>query len=337
MRLAPVAAFLITLGCGEGGSESAEPTAPLSHDEEREFTSVYGASADAPPARVIRHTTGVMRSRGPLDDEGGLDQGEILLVPAGGQATVDLRDAGRVELEGATSIQIADGGPAQVTLIEGDLRATMPPGPSGPRPPLRIATAAASIELEGAGDVWMRALRSGATWVVAFSGLSIVSNGETDIRRRLRTVELTRGRAVLVTARLGEATEAPNDLTAARIIAATLFEGTDAMSEDRASRELSEHANRLDESLGWLETETRRGLELTSRHREAVRSDQDTQAMRLQRDLATHAQRLHTLREVAIARWERLVGTALLAHRSWPTGTDPIAIRRDRVTSLVGL
>lgn len=280
----------------------------------------------------------MVRARGPIAPGDGLEAGDSLIVRGPGRADVDLGEGGRVVLDGDTEVRVGDGGPAQIVLVRGALHALVPAGPAGPRPPLRVATPAASIDLGGSGEFFVIAHASGGAWVASLAGLTTVSTGEADARRRLRTVELPPGRALLIASRIAEPTEGPTRLDDARPIAALIFEPSAVLDAARAQRDLTESARRLDESLLWLETETRRGLELTAAHRESVRTGRTDDGMRLQRELVTHAQQLYSLRQVATARWERLHAGALqLGRLPGASATDLAQSRLDRVESLLGL
>ncbi|AKF08216.1 FecR domain-containing protein [Sandaracinus amylolyticus] len=340
MRFFALAALLIT-ACG-GGEDERPPrsaSAPQAAVERHagEPVEVIGTPPDQPPARLARATGDVLRSRGPIEAGAPLEAGDGLVVRGEGRADVDLGDGGRVSLGPDTELRIGDGGPAQVVLLEGSLHAAVPAGPAGPRPPLRIATAHASIDLGGSGELFVRAHRTG-TWVASLAGLGTVATGEVDGRRRLRVIELPPGRAIFVGARLAEPTDGPTRLDDARSAAVTIFEGAAEPEAARLTRELDDAASRLDESLLWLEAETRRGLDLTTQHREAVRAGRADEGMRLQRELVTHSQQLYALRQVATARWERLHASALAtAHVPGTTPSTHAETRRDRVASLLGL
>jgi hypothetical protein len=351
-----VATVTSVLGCGEeergggagGGGHrghasggTASGTSPRRHGSDIARgtpAEEHGTAPDRAPARVARFTGEVARSRGPLDEGADLERGDGLVVRGDGSADVDLRDGGRVSLDRDTEIRIGDGGPAQIVLVRGALHAVVPPGPAGPRPPLRIATPSASVDLAGSGELYVIAHASGATWVVGLGGLTTVVTGEVDGRRRLRVVELVPSRAVLVAARMAEPTDGPARLDEARTAAAALLESAAPLEAERATRDLGELATRLDESLLWLETEGRRGRDLTTQHRAAVSEGDSERSMRLQRDLVGHAQQLHALRQIATARWERLsAATTQLARLPGASASDLADTRRDRALSLLGL
>jgi hypothetical protein len=87
--------------------------------------------------------------------------------------------------------------------------------------------------------------------------------------------------------------------------------------------------------MGWLEVEQRRGRDLTARHRAAVQAGQTEEAMQYQREIVSHAQSVHALRQVVLTRWERFALTARLvadAHAS----TEEVAPRLDRLRNLLG-
>ena len=106
---------------------------------------------------------------------------------------------------------------------------------------------------------------------------------------------------------------------------------------DALARRFGQELERLDQALRWLETETRRGSDLTQEHRAAVRAGDAEQSRRLQRELVSHSQELYRLRRVATARWERARVLHLWLGRldAQPT-EDPIDARHDRVAGLLG-
>lgn len=331
-------------GHGEGGGHRGHgsPDERGEDDPRRagEPVEAHGTPPDQPPARLARASGDVVRARGPIEPGAALEAGDSLIVRGEGRADVDLADGGRIVLDRDTEIRIGDGGPAQIVLVRGALHAVVPPGPAGPRPPLRVATPAASIDLGGSGEFFAVAHASGGTWIASLSGLTTIATGEADARRRLRTLDLPPGRALLVVSRMSEPTTGPERLDDARAAGGAVFETAPPLDAARAQRDATAAGRSLDESLLWLETETRQGLELTSRHREAVRAGRGDEGMRLQRELVSHSQRLHALRQVATARWERvLAGSLQLARVPGASPGDGALAesRRDRVTSLLGL
>lgn len=338
VALAAVAPAMVGCG-GEERAVTAPAPAPRRHSVDTEpAVEAHDTPPAEPPARLTRFEGQVVRARGTVAAGDALEAGDSLAVQGPGRADVDLGDGGRVVLDADTEIRIGDGGPAQIVLVRGVVHALMPPGPSGPRPPLRIAAPAASIDLPGAGEVLVIAHASGVTWAAALTGLTTVATGEVDGRRRLRTIDLTPARALLVASRMAEPTDSPPRLEDARATGLAALEAASPLETDRATRDLADAAARLDEALLWLETETRRGLELTSQHREAVRAGRTDEGMRLQRDLVGHSQQLYALRQVAIARWERVVaGEAQLARLPGARPSELSSARRDRVGSLLGL
>jgi hypothetical protein len=338
-RTAIALSLAAVLGTACGGEERpTAPATPRRTTETEPAVEAHDTPPAEPPARLTRFEGEVVRARGPVAPGDALEPGDPIAVRGEGRADVDLGAGGRVVLHSDTEIRIAEGGPAQIVLVRGVVHALVPPGPSGPRPPLRIATPAASVDLPGSGEVLIIAHASGATFVSALTGLTSVVTGEVDGRRRLRTIELPPGRGLLVASRLGEPIETPARLAEARATALAALAEAAPLETDRARPDLADAVARLDESLHWLEIETRRGLELTSQHRDAVRAGQTQDAMRLQRELVTHSQQLYALRQVATARWERITaGEAQLARLPGASPSELGSSRRDRVQSLLGL
>ncbi|MEQ8461543.1 MAG: hypothetical protein RIB77_45090 [Sandaracinaceae bacterium] len=334
---------LLSLGlvaCGDDEGSGAPdprpaPTRRHTHDVDTQRGDPHG---DPPPARLLRTEGGVTIDGAATHGEMDVEPDKPIVVPEGGRAVLQLRDGGRVELDGGSRALVTDDGGAQLLLITGALWAVQPPSGNAPRPPLRISSAAVTAEIGGAGELYLALFDSGAAWVTVLGGMAAISIGEADNRRRLRALELGGGHAVAVAGRLAEPTEGPSRLSAAREAAATLATADpEPPPPERLERDLAHEVSRLDQALSWLEAETRRGRELTTSHREAVRQKNMDEGRSLQRDLVEHSRALYRLRRLATARWER---TRALHLRLVETGRapadDPIAQRRERVVGLLG-
>ncbi|MCZ7682229.1 MAG: hypothetical protein M5U28_26935 [Sandaracinaceae bacterium] len=326
---------VLALACGE--EQSAGPGAGAA-DPAEEAPEVAHAPAAPPPAR-LRDLTGLVTLDGAAAERGAsIDAEESVEVPAEGRAVVQLADGGRVNLEGGSLGRVVTETAAQLLLIRGAVHAVQPPAGSSPRPPLRVVTPTATVEIGVSGEVYVAVFEGGASWVVVLGGGAAVSNGEADARRRLRTVELAAGQAVAVAGRIAEPTPAPRRLSEAREAARALAGPPEGSEVERLPREIEAEAERLDQALRWLETETRRGRELTTQHNAAVRGGDREEAQRLQRQLVDHSQALYRLRQLATARWERLRTLWLRFGSLGPLpAADPVAQRRERVVGLLGL
>lgn len=343
----PVVVLLsIAFGCGEerADTEAAartedSPRPPPPHGEGA--AEEGGAEREDPaPARLVRIEGAVTVDGAAARAGEAIEAEEPIEVPEDGRAVIQLLDGGRVELDGGGRARIVGEGAAQVFLTRGGLYAVQPPAGNAPRPPLRVVSPSATVEIGQAGELYLALFENGASWIAVLGGGVSVSTGEADVRRTLRTVDLTRGQAVAVPGRIMEPTEAPSRLTAARAAARELAaaEGTAEVDPERMRREVGHEVERLDQALRWLETETRRGRELTSEHRAAVRDGQADEAQRLQNELVEHSRSLYRLRRLATARWERLRVQQLRLHAVGAAqGDDPVSARRDRVVGLLGL
>ncbi len=293
---------------------------------------------DPPPAE-LRDVSGMVTLAGARARRGEpVEAEQAIEVSEGGSAVLQLRDGGRITLDDGARAWVVDESAAQLLLVRGGAHAVQPPAGSSPRPPLRLVTPAATVEIGQSGEAYVATYEGGASWVVALGGGVAVSNGESDARQRLRTVDLVAGQAVAVSNRIAEPTEAPRRLAAAREAATALAVAPPEPEAERLARDVENEARRLDAALRLLETETRRGRELTSQHGAAVRDGQRDEAQRLQRQLVNHSQALYRLRQLATARWERLraqwLRLGLVGQRP---ASDPVALRRERVVGLLGL
>lgn len=299
----------------------------------------HGLEARDPAPAMVRRVEGPVTIEGaaaPADAP--VEAEQMIDVPPNGRAVLQLRDGGRVEVDGNSRVQVVDEGAAQLLLVRGSLYAAQPPAGNAPRPPLRVVSPTAAVEVGQAGEFYLVAFENGGSWVAVLGGLASVSSGEADARRRLRTLDLGRGQAVAVPARVADPTEGPERLAAARTTAAALAASSEAVGLEQRRTALAHEVERLDQALRWLETETRRGRQLTTEHRAAVRAGQSGDAQRLQAELVDHSQALYRLRRLATARWERLRAQQLrLADLGASSAADPVSARRDRVVGLLGL
>lgn len=336
MRRAALLSLVVLLGCSDPPEPPAPTPTPTPHQPAEE-TSGHVTPGDPPPARLVRITGEVTvggvtaRPATPLDAEVPIE------VQEGGRAVIQLRDGGRVELDGPSRARLVEGLAAQLLLVHGSLYAVQPPAASSPRPPLRVVSETAAVEIGQTGEIYLAHFENGASWVATLQGAASVSVGEADSRHRLRLVELHAAQAVVITDRIAEPTEGPGRLTAARDAARALAPGLMAPEAPQPETSLRGEEERVDQALRWLEQETRRGRELTNQHRDAVRAGEQEDAQRLMRELVGHSQALYRLRRVATARWE-LLRTAHLRVVSLGRAQreDPVAERQDRVAGLLG-
>ena len=249
---------------------------------------------------------------------------------------IELTAGDRITLYGPVTARMGEEGAAAIQLVHGSAHVRLPPGPAGPRLPMRLATPESTVELIGPGEVLVVADRSGATWTVVLAGISHIANGDADGHHHARVIEIQSGHTLVFGDEPGEPTEGPQRLDDARTAAETIFSGTTPLEPARLADRAAHAATNLDNALGWLETEARRGRDLTDEHRAAVASGNSDEAMRLQGALVGHAQELHALRDTARLRWERL--STLVLEDAVPAGQpDPLAARRDRAAALLGL
>ncbi|MGE0790655.1 MAG: FecR family protein [Sandaracinaceae bacterium] len=341
------AGALALAACGQESTATEDPDPPSHGHSHAHGTRGHGHAdgdeeaprVERPPARLSR-ATGLVTIDGAQATPGAaLDAESTVVVPADGNAVLVLRDGARVELDGPSTVRVVSEGSAQVFLVRGRAFASQPPNGNAARPPLRIATPAATMEVVGDGEFYTSTFENGSTWIATMSGVVSVSADEADARHRLRAIDVTAGQSLAIAGRLGEPIEGPNRLPAARA-AANALAGGEGMSEpdpEALTRGFRPVLERLDQALRWLETETRRGSELTAQHRAAAQAGEQEEASRLQREIVAHSQELYRLRGLATTRWERARAQKLFLDLvgAGPS-PDPIAERHDRVAGLLG-
>jgi hypothetical protein len=330
-RLAVV--LVVLSGCGD------DPP-PRRHTHDPPPASAHATEVATPvdrgAATLVRVSGAVRVGTVPAADGTVLDHGDAIALDDGAEAVIDTLDGDRITLFGPVVARVGDPGAAVIEIANGSAHVRLPPGPAGPRAPLRVASPESTVELIGPGEVLVVADRSGATWTVVMSGVSHVAHGDADARHRARMAEVTTGHAIVVADQIAEPTEGPVRLDEARAAAHALFGAATPIDPTRLADRARHAASDLDSALGWVEAEARHGTELTDEHRAAVAASNADEAMRLQRALVGHAQELHALRDTARLRWERLV--ALVLEGAVRSGEpDPIAPRRDRAVALLGL
>lgn len=344
VRLASASLAILLLigssGCGEDSDETpSRPTPePVDRDDPDDESSAEPEHAppDPAPGRLVR-LTGLVTVAGAEAQAGmELDAEAPIVVGEGGRAVISLRDGGRLELDEGAVARLVEDSAAQILLVRGGVYGSQPPAGNAPRPPLRVTSSAATVEVGQSGELYVYSFAWGGSWVAVLQGNAAISIGESDHQRRLRSMDLGPGRAVAIPDRIAEPTDGPGRLSGARAAANALAAAAPESERDDEAG-LGTEEDRLDQALRWLETETRRGRELTNAHREAVREGQTEDAQRLQRELVGHSQSLYRLRHLATARWERMRAQYLrLELAGQAPSHDPVSERRDRVAGLLG-
>ncbi|MFK7985292.1 MAG: hypothetical protein AB8I08_04605 [Sandaracinaceae bacterium] len=329
----------VLAACGESDPTTEPPPPSDPVDDVVEAPEGHTTEREAPsPAELVRSTGTITMAGAALEPGSAIESDQTIDVPEEGRAVIQLRDGGRVELDGPARGVVLDQGGAQLLLIRGRLYAVQPPMGNAPRPPLRIVSAAATVEIGAAGEIYLASFESGASWLTVLGGAAAVENGEADVRRRLRSLDLSAGQAVAIPNRIAEPTEGPRTLSAAREAASMLMSGAPPNDAPDPRRDLDHEATRLDQALSWLETEARRGRELTTQHRAAVQDGDEEETGRLQRELVDHSRALYRMRRLAGARWERLQVRQLRVDGAVRTTADELlSTRQDRVNGLLGL
>ena len=265
-----------------------------------------------------------------------VEVGDVVGLEGPGRAILDMPGGARGTLWSPGQMLLAEAPDRGLWIVRGVVHAADPPTGLGGRTPMRVATPTATIELQGAGDVVVAVDASGATYVTVLNGQVEVTGSEVDARHRLRIVEVVSGLETHLVDHLDEVTQG-----SARLDDALALARERAMAEivaapgTPAPPGFASCTSRLDEAMGWLEVEQRRGRDLTSRHRAAVQAGQSEEAMQYQREIVSHAQSVHALRQVVLTRWERFALTARLVADA-RASSEEVAPRLDRLRNLLG-
>jgi hypothetical protein len=339
----PVALALATASCGSSEeTERERPPAtspPTTTTVERAGEGTHEtreADPRLPPAQLGLLEGSVTVDGTTAVSGAAVEVGQVIGLEGPGRATLDLPGGARGTLRAPGSMLLAEAPDRGLWIVRGVVHVADPPTGLGGRTPMRVATPTATIELQGAGDVVVAVDAVGATHVTVLNGQVEVTGSEVDARHRLRVVEVVAGLETHLVDHLDEVTQG-----SARLDDALALARERAMTEPVTAPGTPTPASfgacttRLDEAMGWLEVEQRRGRDLTARHRAAVQAGQTEEAMQYQREIVSHAQSVHALRQVVLTRWERFALTARLvadAHAS----TEEVAPRLDRLRNLLG-
>lgn len=329
-----------TLGCGDDEGERDRPRVPTtsapraSADEDRTHES-READPRLPPAEL-----GLLEGTVTLADATAvsgmaIEAGQLVRLEGPGRATLELPGGARATLWSEGTVLLAVDPDRGIWIVRGVVHVAEPPTGLGQRTPRRIATPTATIELQGAGDVIVAVDAAGATQVGVLNGAVELTSTDVDARRRLRAIEVVAGLEVRVVDHLEEARPGASRLEDALASARAMIAAEPAPAPAPSPPGFTSSTHRLDEALRWLEVEERRGRDLTGRHRAAVQAGRDAEAMQYQREIVGHAQAVHALRQVVLARWERF---ALMARVAAPerVQAEEVAPRLDRLRNLLG-
>lgn len=305
----------VLIGAGLTACGESEPVESEEAEEVEVVVPEVQAEEQPTPNPLARVSSGTHRGRaiGPTTV---LDSGGAIL-------SLDLREGARVSLEPSTRARLDDEARAQVVLAEGALHAVLPPMGGSPRPPLRIGTAAGTVEITGSGECFVLALADGSAWVAALAGQAKVHAGAVDAEPLL----LTPGHAVVISA--SETTTGLGDLDAARAVAATLVQGVVALEGEG---EIEARLAALDAAITVATGARAETGALQDRHAAAV-SAMSAEARTHMQGLIAHSRELERIRGELLTAYERARAYALLVRAS----PDPTAIRRPRVRSALGL
>jgi len=271
-----------------------------------------------------------------------LDAGDAIATGTASSAAISFYDGGRLSLDPDGVVLLGNEAASQTYLVRGSARATLSPAPNAPRPPLRIATPAATIDVGGSAELVVAVLSPQRTWVAVLAGSAAVVTGAadgdpaTDLRAHEDVLEP--GRAALVDGdevRIDTGPARAADVPAAL---AQLAAPATSRRGGRLDRVLAADGARLDEIFARAELGATLAADLAMRHARAAREDR-SRAASLQREIAVHASRQHRVRALVLARWERLLARALTTKCGAEARVDvdaAIASRRERVLRALG-
>lgn len=285
----------------------------------RPIATVFSLEGDA----TVSDGPAVRHVREPL---GG---GASLRTGADGVAVIDLRDDARVTVFGDTVAELGRDGPATLVLARGAALAMLAPAGNSFRPPLRVATPEAIIDIGASGQVFVDVHSSGATWITVLSGDATVTRGERTEQGAMISRALAPARAMVVAGQLLDTVPGPATLASARAVPASLWRGR-APEADPAGRAADLVA--LDAALDAYAAQKARARELADQQRAAARISR-TAAADVQREIVAQSGDLYRTRTAALMLWDRATARALA---QGPTGAAEVTSRLARSEELLG-
>lgn len=313
-----LAGSLCAMSAGCGGQDTAE-VAPTSETE------AHAVEVAAAAASVTSVQGAVSRAGQPLRTGDALEAGDEVDVAAGAMMEFVLERGTTFRLRGPGALRLPELPARAVWIVGGSVLMREAGSESvGERVALRVATPTATIEVSGATEMTLDVIPT-ATRIVALQGALEVSGHECDVRHRPRVVTLQPGQQMRVAERMEEPAPGP----------ARAEEVGSLPALAPAAAPPTGGLHRLDEALRWLELEERRGHELTGRHRIAVQAGDEAAAAEAQRQLVAHAQFVYLLRQLVLARWERIAIGARAQHDTTQWTTE-VAPRGERLANLIG-
>jgi hypothetical protein len=256
------------------------------------------------------------------------------------RAAIDFHPEVRLSLLPETRMVVGGYVRAEAIVSLGTVRGELLPSGTAARPPLRIATPAGVVVIEGSGDAVVAVLPSGEAWVAVLDGQCDVGRGEVEGEEDERSetrLRVTEGGAVLLgRASIAEPTRGPTTFDEALGTIAALRESAEAADARALGPRLEAAVRHYDEALAWLDAEIERGAALEREQREATESGNREKARELVRELVGFTQRRMRLRAIALTRWEQvdalarsIVAREAPAPPEWET-------RRERAAEALG-
>ncbi len=333
-------AFVLVAACGDDGdggqAETASPETgeidPVRRHKAEKIAPHQLEELTRLTGRVRTVEGSVTLDGEAMSAEDAFEAGGVIRTEADGKVVVDLVREMRVEIGASSHVSRGALREGQIYLHRGVIRAELPPVGGSSRPALRVGTPTGVVSLGGAGDLLIAVLPSGDAWVVAFSGAAELSRGEAEGdegERRLSKTVLLEGEARLLgRGSIADATEAPERVRAGWAAATELVSGTPALAAARAAALVESARSAFDEASGWLSAELETGETLAAEQREVAQSDPE-RARELTREIVAHSQRRSRLKQIVIARWERLAAATGFVDAA------PSEERNERATALL--
>lgn len=325
-------------GCGDDREDRARPppTAAAPGPEAAGVRETREADPRLPPAQLGLLEGNVTLGQTAAVSGAAVEVGRVVSLEGPGRATLDLPGGARGTLWAPGAMLLAEAPDRGLWIVRGAVHVSDPPTGLGGRTPLRVATPTATLELQGAGDAVVSVDAQGITHVTVLNGQVEVTSAEVDTRRRLRSLDVVAGLETQVIDHIDVVVPGSARLEEALALARERAASASASAPGApAPPSVAATMSRLDDAMGWLEAEQRRGRDLTARHRAAVQAGQGEEAMQYQREIVSHAQAVHALRQVVLTRWERFALTARLLAGARPA-SEEVAPRLDRLRNLLG-
>lgn len=262
-----------------------------------------------------------------------ITDGAALQLASGDQLALDVAQSGRVAIDGPALVRLGTDADAQVLVAFGLMTVIVPPAGDGRLIAQRLATPRGTFTFRPGTSAVVAVHQAGDTLVHVVDGKATVASAslsEIDPGARESVLDITRDAAQRFDDK-GTTPLKPAEDVSMALLKAQAFVKTKVRTQ-RAQQVLSSQG--VDEALAAIADEIAHGTQLADQQKAAIARGDGSQRASIQRELATHGQRLFRLRRAALVRWEQMQASGLRTEGKGRDAADGVlAAVRTRVSA----